>query len=127
MSSNASISYITIFPNGPLLSRRYIKDLDDNPLKPADVASVTLNVYRQSLSAAGQVVRTVVTVWADVALTVAEVVFTAINDTAGKPYNFQYCVEGAFTDTNVTYIVEYLITLTDGHTIPIVIQAGTTA
>jgi hypothetical protein len=127
MSSNASISYITIFPNGPLLSRRYITDLDNNPLQPANVASITLNVYRQSLNAAGQVVRTVVTGWADVALTVAEVVFTAINDANGKPYNFQYCVEGAFTETNATYIVEYLVTLTDGHTIPVVIQAGTTA
>lgn len=127
MSSSASISYITIFPNGPLLSRRYIHDLDNNPLTPADVASVTLNVYRQNLNAAGQMVRTAVTGWADIALTVAEVIFNTINDANGKPYNFQNCVEGAFTDTNATYIVEYIITLADGHAIPVVIQAGTTA
>ena len=124
--ADAQNIFTTIYPKGPLLVRTHIVDVDNNDLTAADVDSVTLSVYKQVMSVGGQMTREVLTDWDAVELTVSEVVFPTITAANGKKRNFSHCVEGAFTLSNQTYIVEYIITLADGHTRPIVIQATTT-
>lgn len=125
MASQAEISYTNVFVGGPLLSRRHITDENGTDLTAADVASVTLNVYRLALNSAGRQERIAVTGWEDIALTVGDVLFPTITASNGKKRNFSYCVEGAFTLPDTSYLVEYRIVTTSGHTIIILIQATT--
>lgn len=127
MASQAELTYQAVFVNGALLSRRYIVDEFGTALDATDVSSITLNVYRLSQTVSGSFERTGVENWTGIALPVAEVIQTPITSPSGKRYNFRYCVESPFTDSNTTYLVEYQILTSTGHTIIILIQANTTA
>ena len=46
-------------------------------------------------------------------------------DSDGNNYNFQYCVEGAFTLPNQRYCIEYTLVMADTHTVIIAIYGQT--
>lgn len=117
------IPEIYIYTNGVLLSRRYITTEDGTPITRADIASVTLNIYKLSLASNGSYSRTL---QASSELTIADVITETVQeDTRGNKYNFRYCVEGVFLTPNTLYLVEYKLTTTDNHTIIVVAKGRT--
>ena len=115
-----------IFVNGVLLSRRYITTESGTAITTADVNSIKLNVYELSCNGTANYNRTVVEHYDDVELTVSDVISDTVQtDSNNQKFNFQYCVEGAFTKPNTTYVVEYTLTMADTHTVIIAIYATT--
>ena len=118
--------YTSIYVNGVLLSRRYITDLAGTAVTQADVSSIKLSVYVLGYDNAGASKRTPVENYDSVSLNVDDVITQTVQtDAAGNNYNFEYCVEGAFTIPDTRYCVEYVLTMTDNHTVVIPIYGKT--
>lgn len=117
---------VPIFVNGVLLSRRYITTEAGDAITTANVNSITLNVYELTCNGTANYNRTSVTNYKNVDLTVADVILDTVQtDSDNQKFNFQYCVEGAFTKPNTTYVVEYTLEMADTHTVIIAIYATT--
>ena len=122
----AETTEVPIFVNGVLLSRRYITTESGAAITTADVNSVTLSVYRLVCDGTAHSNREPVENYDAVALPVSSVILDEIEqDPDGNSYNFQYCVEGAFTASCASYCVEYTLAMADTHTVKIVIYART--
>ena len=117
---------VPIYVNGVLLSRRYITTEAGVAIKTTDVNSIALNVYELTCNGTANYNRTVVEHYDDIELTVSDVISDTVQtDSDNQKFNFQYCVEGAFTKPNTTYCVEYTFEMADSHTVIIAIYATT--
>ncbi len=117
------IGEIYIYTNGVLLSRRLITAEDGTPITRSDLSNITLNIYKLTPNGAGYTTRTLES---SSTLTVNEVITESVQtDAEGRKYNFRYCVEGVFTQSNTLYLVEYVLTTLDGHKIVVVAKGRT--
>lgn len=117
------IPEIYIYTNGVLLSRRYITTEDGTPIKPEDIISVTLNIYKMNPTGNGSYSRSLQNSFQ---LQVADVITETVQqDADGRDYNFRYCVENVFSESSTLYLVEYLLTTVDSHTIIVVAKGRT--
>ena len=115
---------IYIHTNGVLISRRLITHENNAPIVPSEIQSVVLNVYKLTMGTGGLYERTLLST---ANLTPSDVITATVQtDSNGVEYNFDYCVENAFTLTNTLYLVEYVLTDGNGHKI-IVTAKGRTA
>ena len=112
-----------IHTNGVLISRRLITHENGTALTPVEVQSVTLNVYKLTMGTGGLYERKLLST---ANLTPSDVVTATVEtDSNGVQYNFNYCVENAFTLTNTLYLVEYIITDGAGHRVIITAKGRT--
>ena len=122
----AESTEVPIFVNGVLLSRRYITSESGVAITTSNVSSIKLNVYQLVYDESGNLTRDVVDNYEDVSLPVASVISDEVQtDSDGNNYNFQYCVEGAFTLPNQRYCIEYTLLMADTHTVIIAIYGQT--
>lgn len=122
----AETTEVPIFVNGVLLSRRYITTESGVAITTADVNSVTLSVYRLICDGTAHSIREPVENYDAITIPVNSVILDEVEqDPDGNSYNFQYCVEGAFTASCASYCVEYTLAMADTHTVKIVIYART--
>ena len=115
---------IYIFTGGCLLSRRLITDGDTGePITRADIAGASYSVYKVTTAANGAEVKVVITTQQ---LTPSDVITADVQtDADGNQYNFNYCVEGVFTQPSTAYLVEYRLTTAAGHTLIIAAKGRT--
>lgn len=115
---------IYIFTGGCLLSRRLITDGNTGePITRADIAGASYSVYKVTTAANGAEVKVVITTQQ---LTPADVITADVQqDADGNQYNFNYCVEGVFTQPSTVYLVEYRLTTAAGHTLIIAAKGRT--
>ena len=115
---------IYIFTGACLLSRRLITDGNTGePITRADIAGASYSVYKVTTAANGAEARTLV---ATQQLTPADVITADVQtDADGNQYNFNYCVEGAFTQPSTVYLVEYRLITAAGHTLIIAAKGRT--
>ena len=115
---------IYIFTGGCLLSRRLITDGDTGvAITRADIAGASYSVCKITTAANGAETRTLV---ATQQLTPADVITADVQaDADGNQYNFNYCVEGVFTQPSTVYLVEYRLITAAGHTLIIAAKGRT--
>ena len=115
---------IYIFTGGCLLSRRLITDGDTGAaITRADIAGASYDVYKIATAANGAEARTLITTQQ---LTPADVITADVQtDADGNQYNFNYCVEGVFTQPSTVYLVEYRLITAAGHTLIIAAKGRT--
>ncbi|MBQ3349734.1 MAG: hypothetical protein IJG38_04995 [Thermoguttaceae bacterium] len=118
------LNEIYLYTNGVLLSRRYITTEAGTALTQNDINACTLNVYKLEGASNGTYTRTkLLTVGLQPSDVITETVQT---DPEGWQYNFRYCVEEVFTQSNTLYLVEYDLVTTEGHHIIIQAKGRTT-
>ena len=116
------IKEIYIYTNGVLVSRRLITKEDGTPITPYDIADITLRIYILEPSN-GQYTRKLVDTKS---LAVTDVITTTVQtDPQDIQYNFNYCIENAFTSPNTLYLAEYTLTAEAGHKITVVAKGRT--
>lgn len=116
------IKEIYIYTNGVLVSRRLITKEDGTPIAPIDIASITLRIYILEPSN-GQYTRNLVDTRA---LAVSDVITPSVQtDPQDIQYNFNYCIEDAFTLPNTLYLAEYTLTAAGNHKITVVAKGRT--
>lgn len=117
------LNEIYIYTNGPLLSRRYITDEAGTPITTADIASITLKIYKLTGNSSGEYTRTLLnTISVDPA---TAVLASPTADPKGNLYNFRYCIENVFTTPNTLYLAEYDLVTLDTHHIIILAKGRT--
>ena len=115
---------IYIFTGGCLLSRRLITDGDTGqPITRADVAGASYSVYKVTTADNGAEARTLVTTQQ---LTPADIITADVQaDADGNQYNFNYCIDGVFTQPSTLYLVEYRLITAAGHVLIIAAKGRT--
>jgi len=116
------INEIYLYTNGVLVSRRLITKEDGTPIAPLDIVDITLRIYTLQPSN-GQYTRNLIDTRS---LSVTDVITATVQaDPKGVQYNFNYCVENAFTTPNTLYLAEYTLTAAAGHKIVVVAKGRT--